>query len=577
MSKELIGKNGKIVGSAAYFQEMNRNCKITEVMKVPKEYQYFDGCKELARSCKEIVSVIYQDVKKCADILAFLPEKDRQETAELAKAIGEISRQWGSASGDVNQIVSLVLLSASASKRKSSESMGMIEKTERKLRSTTGSSFSMSEKINLLQKAVSGTVYQAASNDAKKLEFLMSIEQGKGKGFLQDVLHYYDYLNHQRNYVGKNGKVVCSREYNQEMQKKVFFRGFPRVYSYGYPKKYVSEIQNMLKKVCDELSNDLDQGDRNKDYILDENGKICFTAIEQCGKAGISCAGLKNKVEKLMWFVGGNQQKILTLQRNINALGIRGTHGWLKEDGVFGEETLSAWNELLKALVSGSVPVLTYIDVLQSDLTGVTHEVVTRDIRKAKTKDPMLKNLPDKNDYSILFYTKDGKKKRAFMLDKPHIEDGKSLPFHINYDVDKPEFLKKYLNHKPISEAMYMRFKNFTEVGKVVHMGGKILLVAGILLDTLELGNAVIDDLNDADQKLGKKTGMSVARIGSRWAGAAIGAKAGAMTGAWIGSFAPGPGTAVGGILLGLAGGIAGAIGGEEFINWIFDITNLEE
>lgn len=91
------------------------------------------------------------------------------------------------------------------------------------------------------------------------------------------------------------------------------------------------------------------------------------------------------------------------------------------------------------------------------------------------------------------------------MLDKPHIEDGKSLPFHINYDVDKPEFLKKYLNHKPISEATYMRFKNFTEVGKVVHMGGKILLVAGILLDTLELGNAVIDDLNDADQKRGKK------------------------------------------------------------------------
>lgn len=51
----------------------------------------------------------------------------------------------------------------------------------------------------------------------------MSIEQGKGKGFLQDVLHYYDYLNHQRNYAGKNGKVVCSREYNQEMQKKSFF------------------------------------------------------------------------------------------------------------------------------------------------------------------------------------------------------------------------------------------------------------------------------------------------------------------------------------------------------------------
>lgn len=75
MSKELIGKNGKIVGSAAYFQEMNRICKITEVMKVPKEYQYFDGCKELARSCKEIVSVIYQDVKNVQTFWLFFLKK----------------------------------------------------------------------------------------------------------------------------------------------------------------------------------------------------------------------------------------------------------------------------------------------------------------------------------------------------------------------------------------------------------------------------------------------------------------------------------------------------------------------
>lgn len=576
MSKELIGKNGKIVGSAAYFQEMNRNCKIAEVVKVPKEYQYFDGCKELARSCKEIVSVIYQDVKKCADILAFLPEKDRQETAELAKAIGEISRQWGSASGDVNQIVSLVLLSASASKRKSSESMGMIEKTERKLRSTTGSSFSMSEKINLLQKAVSGTVFQAASNDAKKLEFLMSIEQGKGKGFLQDVLHYYDYLNHQRNYVGKNGKVVCSREYNQDVQKKAFFRGFPRVYSYGHPKKYVSEIQNMLKKVCDELSNDLDQGDRNKDYILDENGKICFTAIEQCGKVGISCAGLKNKVEKLMWFVGGNQQKILTLQRNINALGIRGTHGWLKEDGVFGEETLSAWNELSKALVSGSVPVLTYIDVLQSDLTKVTHEVKMINTSNKKAFHPSkFRNLPTNMEYSYLLYPINGKKERVFMFDLPHKN---ADYYHINYPLNKPAFLKSHLDHKPIPEFVYLKLKNFKEVGKVVHKSGRVLLVAGVLLDTLELGNTILSDLQDADKKIGKKTGIKTVEIGGRWAGAAIGAKAGAMAGASIGTaMAPGIGTAIGGASIGIVGGIIGAAGGEKFVDWIFDITGLIE
>ena len=41
------------------------------------------------------------------------------------------------------------------------------------------------------------------------------------------------------------------------------------------------------------------------------------------------------------------------------------------------------------------------------------------------------------------------------MLDKPHIEDGKSLPFHINYDVDKPEFLKKSKSQTYIGSHVY--------------------------------------------------------------------------------------------------------------------------
>ena len=45
---------------------------------------------------------------------------------------------------------------------------------------------------------------------------------------------------------------------------------------------------------------------------------------------------------------------------------------------------------------------------------------------------------------------------------------------------------------------------------------------------------------------------MVVTTIGGRWVEAVIGAE------------------------LGLAGGIAGAIGGEEFVNWVFDITDLE-
>lgn len=90
------------------------------------------------------------------------------------------------------------------------------------------------------------------------------------------------------------------------------------------------------------------------------------------------------------------------------------------------------------------------------------------------------------------------------MLDRPHYEKGKDLSFHINYDADKPIFLKKYLNHKEISESTCIRFKNFTKVGKAVRIRGKVLLVVSVLLDTLELGNTIIDDLSDVDKKIGK-------------------------------------------------------------------------
>ena len=54
MSKELIEKNGKIVGSAAYFQEMNRNCKITEVMKVQKNINILMDVKKLRVAAKRL-------------------------------------------------------------------------------------------------------------------------------------------------------------------------------------------------------------------------------------------------------------------------------------------------------------------------------------------------------------------------------------------------------------------------------------------------------------------------------------------------------------------------------------------
>lgn len=278
-----------------------------------------------------------------------------------------------------------------------------------------------------------------------------------------------------------------------------------------------------------------------------------------------------------MWYAGGNSYKIQEFQRNLNILGVDGNSGHLKEDGVFGKETLSAWGNLLSKLVSGSVPVLCYVDILQSYLTGITHYLAENGKKPKEGKIlqhyPMEK-LPDRYSYSILM--QDGKE--LFRLDRPHMEKSEPLDYHINYKPIKHKDLYKLLNHKTIKEETFLKLKDFQRIRKIANIAGKKLLVAGILLDTLELGKTIISDLHDADRKLGRTTTMTAISIGGRWAGAAIGAKGGAMAGAAIGTaIFPGPGTAILGTALGLAGGALGASGAEKITEWAFDISRLEE
>ena len=110
------------------------------------------------------------------------------------------------------------------------------------------------------------------------------------------------------------------------------------------------------------------------------------------------------------------------------------------------------------------------------------------------------------------------------------------------------------MDHTEISKEAYDILKNFRNSGTIVRIGGRVLVVAGTLLDALELGVAVHEDLTDADKKLGGKTLYTSISIGGRWAGAAIGAQIGAWAGTLTGFAAP-----VAIPVLSLVGGIAGS------------------
>ena len=123
-------------------------------------------------------------------------------------------------------------------------------------------------------------------------------------------------------------------------------------------------------------------------------------------------------------------------------------------------------------------------------------------------------------------------------------------------------------NHYPLSDEAYNVLKNLDDSGKKVRIGGKVLFVTGVVLDALELGKAINDDLNDADKKIGKKTLTSVFSIGGSWAGAAIGAKIGASVGAFTGPVAP-----IAIPVLSLVGGVAGSFAGDSLGSYVVDIT----
>lgn len=270
----------------------------------------------------------------------------------------------------------------------------------------------------------------------------------------------------------------------------------------------------------------------------------------------------------MAWFVGGNEADIRKLQQKLNELGV--ADGCLTVDGVYGKETMKAWEEFVDKVSHGAYPALGWIDPLKNSS-------IPLDIGSSRQGlNNVIRNAEAGTHY--------------FRIDPPHIRSngsallgnfrGSRIPIdynHINIDFpNDPTVVQSWIqeryNHYPLSDDAYAAVKDLKALGKTVRIAGKVLLVAGVTLDAMELGMAIEADLNDADGKLGKTTALTAASIGGRWAGAAGGAKLGAIAGGLAGPAAP-----IAVPLLALIGGFIGAFGGEMLLKHIVDVSCTEE
>ena len=214
------------------------------------------------------------------------------------------------------------------------------------------------------------------------------------------------------------------------------------------------------------------------------------------------------------------------------------------------------------------MPTLAWPNPLQNDLTGIT-------VGKSKYRE--IRNLDNTFETGSHPYIRIDPRPNGTETAWPRgVKTDITYP-HINFD-PRPDSnwlydqIQHRYNHYLLSDSAYDRLKDLKNVGKKVRIAGKALLVAGVALDTLELGTTIDADLKDADRKLGKKALSTAAGIGGSWAGAALGAKLGALAGA-----ATGPAAPIAIPVLSLMGGIGDAFGRDALGRYIVDVTCTED
>ena len=188
MSTELIGNCGYTVGERGYFERINKAFGLSQVINFSVGYDYYNGIKNFCDKLSSIISEVYSDVRNNAKIMSFLDERDREETINIVEGLNEVCKMWARSCSDADRAKSILSLSASETRLKSGYKKNEIEKTARKVIRGSYSGVSSSEKIRLLEKAISSSVIRAANGNAEKLAYLLDIEQGKGDNFLFDVL-----------------------------------------------------------------------------------------------------------------------------------------------------------------------------------------------------------------------------------------------------------------------------------------------------------------------------------------------------------------------------------------------------
>ena len=265
MSKERIGKNGRVVGTAAYFEELNKNSMFAGIFTNAGDHHYWDQLSGLAGRVSDALNELCEDLKSHAQVLPYISENLRNETADFVKGIDGICKFMKTGRTKADACLSYLYLRDFNTRPKSRADKKEIIAAVAQIRKQ--SSMWQFDLEKMLQKAQSYGL-RNLSGDEKKISFIKGLYK-EDKNFYGDVLLLLRYQNHPDHFKGKGGRTLCTKEYVSYFKSKLGLSNIPMRYlPKGGTYEYAENIKYALNSILDIIKTDLFA---NGQYLSVEN------------------------------------------------------------------------------------------------------------------------------------------------------------------------------------------------------------------------------------------------------------------------------------------------------------------
>ena len=210
-----------------------------------------------------------------------------------------------------------------------------------------------------------------------------------------------------RELIGKNGEIVGSKRYFKKCNADDYMQLLlddPSGYDYAasmrrimvpahwssrqknYAKKHTPDPKGSFKKsleaILKVIKYDVEHGIRQNDYMQDQNADALREALKNLDRCKISGANsVLRKIDQLCWYVGGDPNDIKKLQECLNKLNILGKkYGKIKEDGIYGVETATAWSILCDKLLDDTNDSIKTLQSLLANIDGTFSQEISASI-----------------------------------------------------------------------------------------------------------------------------------------------------------------------------------------------------